>query len=1751
MDRIRTLRRSVRGNITRIVNESQQELELEAPDPIELQSRVNRLEGLVEKVNQLDQDMATEMLDAGCSEEDFDEENEAVQDYLLKAEKVKLRIQKFLQPIVRPPSPPLSTYSTATGAEFEKKRTFRLPKIELKRFDGELKEWIGWWAQFSKIDEDDQLHATDKFQYLIQATVEGSKARRVVEGYPQSEENYPKAVAALKDRFGDQSLLTEIYVRQLLTRVKSQDSIELGKLYDELESQLRALETLGINTKTSAVFLYPMVESCLPMDILQVWQRSSLAGYNGPDVKPTQERLESLMEFLKTEVKGAQRLAIVKNTREPVKRVKDGKYSQNFRTKRVTESEGSTAASLYSTSKEACVFCERSNHQSTECYSAKRMSLEERKKKIQDSRACYNCLKSGHSVNKCKSKYVCFVCQRKHHTLICPGKEAFQKEDLEQVVDGVKTMTVVQPSVLTSTKVANNVVLMKTLLVRVKGTDHKERQVRLLFDDGSQKSYIKTSLAKELHCEKLNEIKIQNCLFGGKVTEMKSRFQLKVNLRGAGGHYKQARREAIMVNEDVISGACPKVPRGPWIQELAEKRIFITDMGASSSEVEILIGSDLWGSFMTGRMIQLRCGLTAVESIFGWTLSGKINSVSKNSVACSVITMLTQEERSLTDMWSLETIGIKDSAEKISQEEHEIEMKTAFHQNITREENGRYVVRLPWINQSIQLPSNKFVAEKRLVSTTKKLKEQNEFQNYENIFRSWEKEGIIEEVSGESEKEHFLPHRPVFKPDSLTTPVRPVFDASCRVGKAPSLNDCLEKGPNLLEVIPSILLRFREKRIGVISDVRKAFQMISVHNDDRNFQKFLWWESPEVLKQYRHCRVVFGVNCSPFILAAVIEWHLRNVDPRHQPTAEVLRKSLYVDNSVVSFDEVEDYRKFREEATHLMEQAKMELRQWESNSEVEGHPVTCVLGLNWDKGEDQLFCQLPKKRNLIDEMKITKRSVLSLVSQIFDPLGILCPAVIQPKMLIQESWADSLDWDKEWDQEHTRKFRKWCTEIPVIEKIRIPRYVFRGEIENRQLHCFADASKSAYAACIFVRTEWGDAVDVQLVTAKSRLAPLDKKKSKKVTIPRLELLGCMVGVRLTQTVLEAIGPLPITYWSDSTTALAWIRREEDWGTFVGNRVKEIRQHTNGNQWKHVPGEINPADLPSRGCTPSQLLESRWWEGPKWLRESREKWPSREELPEEDEICIERKKTMVNLSVELPEPRYSSFSKNVRVAAYIRRLIGNLRRKVNKQMTIQSPYLTFDELRTGELDIVREIQNRNYKEVPKFSTICVRRSGDGLLRVETRMTYRDDWEAFISPVLLPSDDPLVEQLIREIHETNCHAGTQFVLNKIREKYWIVQGRKTVGRVIRKCVTCRRYSTKELTGEPAPLPKNRIETRYAFETTGVDLAGPVMLKGGKKAWIVLYTCAVYRGVYLDWVDSLSTEEFLDSLEKFANLVGRPNTMYSDNGTNFVGAENLMKKLDWGKLESKLQVKKIKWIFNPPSAPWWGGWWERLVRTVKDLLRKMLGPAKLEAKGLGKCLAAVSCVINERPLTTLTEDPEDLTPLTPAMFMRDLPVGGLPERKLVTQKDLQESYRKIRELKEALKARFRKEYLAQLVQKKNEKNLPPPRIGDVVLVGADNKKRCEWPLAKIIELIPGKDEKVRVAKVRTTGGILNRPLQRLYPLEVASAEDIPVSTQVKEQIVAPKKSQDEREELEEPVITCKGRISRKPIRYSSWNY
>ena len=1223
MDKLKKGRAPTRTAVTKACNEVNLELANTPTDTIAVKALLERLEVHGLKLSELDENIMDKMVEQNLADADIEKEQEECEEYQMK---ISLTRIKASQSITKPPD-----------AGPDKKKSYKLPKTEIKKFTGEVTEWLGWWAQFQKIHADPDIDDSDKFQYLSQAMVVGSKAAEVVKVYPQTAANYPKVIKALCDRFGKEKVLKRVYVRELLKLIikNSREKLKMSATFDQLDAHLKALESLGITPDQMDVLLYPMVESCVPEEILMAWQRSPNFGKEDKTCDPPKTEFDFLLDFIKQEVENEGQRKIAKEGFGAGSKEKEKpKYQER--------NDVPTAASLLNSQKSVgCIFCGKTNHASPVCFKAKNLSLELRKEVVRKKGVCFKCLKSGHRAKFCKESPKCTTCNKDHVLVMCPGSmKTSEDEELAECMARIKTST-------NSNQVDKlGRVLMKTLHCRAKGPDGEVVNVRLMFDEGSERSYIKTDVAKLLKCNPLDRILLQNNLFGGEVSKPKICNFYEVTLEGINS---KESRNLKLINEDVICNSCPTVPPGPWIKELAKKKIYLTDTWADSPEIEILIGSNHWGKLMTGKMFRLKNGLIAVESVLGWTLSGEIPSQINSSCATTVISMLTKGEHSIQDMWSLDTLGIRDTAEQISEGEHNDKVKKSLQESVSRDKDGRYAVKLPWIDQPMDLPHNRDVAEIRLMKATDKLEKQGGLEEYGEVFQGWEKEGIIEEVRSKSDRMdvrtdlisgRFLPHRPVFKPDNLTTPIRPVFDASCRVGNNPSLNQCLEKGPNMLELIPSILHRFREKKIGAVADIRKAFQMVGVVDNDKNFQKFLWWEdySKKILKEYRHCRVVFGLNCSPFILAAVLDLHLSQVTENREPVAELLKKSLYVDNVVTSLDNEDQYKTFKEKSIAIFDEAKMDLRQWESNLDDSGG-VTSVLGLEWRKDEDTLSCRVPDLN--LEEMKVSKRKVLSLVSQVFDPIGFLCPALLQPKIMIQDSWAVEKDWDKEWSQDETEKFLRWVGELAELKKIRIPRYAF-GDSSRKgiQIHQFCDASRDAYAAIVFVRVELIEGVSVQLIQARSRVAPLSKKKQRTVTIPRLELMGCLIGSRLTQSVKEslAIEEVPTFYWSDSTTALAWIERDEDWGTFVGNRVREINRLTKKEEWRFVPGTMNPADLPSRGCSPSQLVHSRWWGGPQWLKDREENWPKSVVAVDEETVLSELKKSVTNL-VSLTEETF--------------------------------------------------------------------------------------------------------------------------------------------------------------------------------------------------------------------------------------------------------------------------------------------------------------------------------------------------------------------------------------------------------------------------------------------------------------------------------------------------------------------------------
>lgn len=390
---------------------------------------------------------------------------------------------------------------------------------------------------------------------------------------------------------------------------------------------------------------------------------------------------------------------------------------------------------------------------------------------------------------------------------------------------------------------------------------------------------------------------------------------------------------------------------------------------------------------------------------------------------------------------------------------------------------------------------------------------------------------------------------------------------------------------------------------------------------------------------------------------------------------------------------------------------------------------------------------------------------------------------------------------------------------------------------------------------------------------------------------------------------------------------------------------------------------------------------------------------------------------------------------------------------------------------------------------------------GVLRVKTqvlRVTSLNVDDYFKAPAVLPGKHPVVQQIILETHKSYCHAGVGFVLIALRKKYWVLKARQTTKKLISRCKRCRRFSAKATVTPTAPLPHDRIKNAEVFEVVGIDLAGPFLLKNGKKVWVILYTCAVYRAVHLQVITSISTAEFIKSLHKFVLKFRRPAVIYTDNGTNFKGTHHLFRGLDWKLIQEKEKTGEIDWVFNAPTAAWWGGWWERLIRTMKDLLRKEVGRAFINQKELHEVLLVVEEVMNNRPLTYVSENPDDLEPLTPAMFLYPLGNINFPEVDYVDGENLRGRYKYLKSMQKNLKIRFQKEYIGLLISRYPKRATRPLKVGELVVVGHDNQKRSLWPLGRILELFPGKDGVARVATVKTANGVMTRPVQRLHPLE-----------------------------------------------------
>jgi len=561
----------VRSTITKICNTVNEVLEQEVPDKLKSKMLQARLENSRKQLTQLNEDMKEALIQDEGAKEDLLEETKVVDEYEHQIELAFVMLSNALRSSSRPVSPTLSEHGTASSAGGSKK-TYKLPKIQIKKFDGDILQWIGWWAQFEKIHEDEDLHPSDKFQYLAQSIVPNSKAKALIDRYPQSGENYPMAIETLKQRFGNPKILRKVYIRELQNLVISnvQKRVKLSDMYDTLDAHLRALKSLGACTDPSE-FLYPMVESSLLEETLIAWQRSSF--YQTGSSEDNKSELESLMKFLSLEMEAEQQRVLAK-TGYQEKSSSLSKSKHPTRKDRSRQEDIPTAASLFS-SEVSCIFC-GNKHQSHDCLKARSLPMSERVAAVRGSHCCYTCLKKGHRANQCKSLVQCFICKKKHHTLMCYGEKEKTKVEPKNQTEGVQRnneMTETKSSEVSSTysnSSSRNTILLQTLRFRVYGSNQRSKEVRLVLDGGSQRSYIKAVLAEDLKCNIGESFTQQNMLFGGYVTEPKLKKSYQVTV---GNVQSRFQKKLTLVGEKVVCISCPTVPNGPWIQELRRNGI--------------------------------------------------------------------------------------------------------------------------------------------------------------------------------------------------------------------------------------------------------------------------------------------------------------------------------------------------------------------------------------------------------------------------------------------------------------------------------------------------------------------------------------------------------------------------------------------------------------------------------------------------------------------------------------------------------------------------------------------------------------------------------------------------------------------------------------------------------------------------------------------------------------------------------------------------------------------------------------------------------------------------------------------------------------------------------------------------------------------------------------------------------------------------------------------------------------------------
>jgi hypothetical protein len=1679
-------------------------------------------------------------------------------------------------------------------------QNFKLPEIPLPHFNGKFEHWLEFRSTFSSIIVDNTSVADNvKFQYLKQV-LSGEALHRVA-NVPAND--FQLAWKLLKQRYDNPMLIADTHVAAILAppTLNSKSATSWRAFIDHEKLNINALESLDLDIQIKDLLYMYIIISRFDPNTLREWER-----HNSLKEKPS---LDNLWSFMETQHKVAQAMSFNFNNsaHNSIAQTYQKSPTSGLQAKPISQPQNVHNKNSNFQRMFHCVFCKDTSHNIFNCPGLSKLSPAARVDAVKQKRLCINCIKPYTRDHPCWGS--CKKCGQPHHTVLHddapPARQNIVKSATNHsiqsraqhsksksgsgthlYVNSLSTSNFDSAQSLTSSPIpsvsevtpsssqaqssikipaANHIVnhsasrsltdsncssvsIMPTAEIIVLDREDQPISCRALLDTGSDVSLISEKLASRLALPSIHKNSVIHTISSN---ETKATVVHSVHVTSSDQKWSKT-IDCLVVNK--ISLNLPpfdlniekfNIPSG---LKLADPHFH------QSKGADILLGASVFAAVMTCGQLTLDPSLPILQNTsLGWIVFGAFqlpqhmpisNHVNSNYISSMEIS--NQLER----FWQIEELSqvAPPTPENSRVEKH-------YKDTTVRCDDGRFIVSLPRKDNFADLGQSQFQAKKRFNSLENKLAKNSELKaQYVQFMQEYQDLGHMTPVDppAPEERVYYIPHHAVFKPDSTTTKLRVVFDASAKTNTGVSLNELLYKGPTVQPDLFDIVLRFRIHKIAFTADIAKMYRQVLLDPADRMFHRIFWRDEPSLpLQEFCLNTITYGTTPAAFLATRTLN---KLAELEADPNSDVfqsIHRDFYVDDCISGSSTLEHATLLAQQLISLLQKGCFELRKFRSCSTelinsipshlVEPSEIKAVsdadsgigkaLGLFWSSTSDKLSIDSNVNEDL-HKTSFTKREILSVIASIYDPLGLVNPVVVFPKILLQKLWLLKLGWDDKLPFDLLAEWLNIFRQLPDIAEISIPRCVLSSNVvTDIELHGFSDASSVAYGACVYVRSISNE-IQTNLICSKSRIAPL-----KILTIPRLELQAALLLARLVNRVLLAFKQLNITInqvflWSDSTTVCSWIRElPERKDIFVAVRVAEIQEATSQFTWNHVKSKENPADIISRGSVPAELCKSElWWHGPAWLAKPNSHWDS---FSVNFTVSTGSNVFVTNVVHPLFSnliSRISSPNKLFRVVAYVLRYIHNCRHSDDRRWG----ELSVSEIQEAETQIIKAIQEeafgyelhrlRQNLELDSRSSICSLSPfihEDGLLRVGGRLLHADVPFDFQHQILLPNKHNFTKKLIFSTHQKLSHAGVQDTMAFIRQRFWILSTRRVIKSALRTCIKCFRFSQAKAEQIMGQLPAARVNVTSAFLNVGVDYMGPFSLRLGgpksrtfSKAHIALFICMATRAVHLEVVTELSTKSFTSALTRFVSIRGIPNSIHSDNGTAFVGANSELQELynflansqNQESLQKSASNLRINWNFIPPRAPHFGGLWERSIRSFKNIFKIVTFKQILNFEEMYTFSAQIGAIMNSRPIVPLSEDPLDLAYLSPGHFLIGRPLNALPV-KTVNSKHVNHVQRwfRIADMNKQLWERWSQEYLVTL-QKKHKWTTSSDniKVGVLVLLKDPGAPPAVWKLGRITEVVSGIDGKVRVVMVLTDSGIFKRAISSVAPLPLEDTPD-----------------------------------------------